>query len=89
MPNIRKIKYRQLDVAFIHKKYLPFYLLYFGSSRIYSKKIRTIASKMGYKLNEKGIFDKKTGHNIDIKAHTEKDIFDFLKIEYIKPENRK
>jgi apurinic endonuclease APN1 len=89
MPNIRKIKYRQLDVAFIHKKYLPFYLLYFGSSRIYSKKIRTIASKMGYKLNEKGIFDKKTGHNIDIKAHTEKDIFDFLKIEYVKPENRK
>jgi len=83
-----KSKYRQLDVAFIDKKYLPFYLLYFGSSREYSKKIRNIASKMGYKLNDKGLFDKKTGEKINFKPKTEKDIFDFLKIEYVKPEDR-
>lgn len=81
-------KYRQMDVAFINKKYLPFYLLYFGSSRIYSKKIRTISSKMGYKLNEKGLFYKNTGKRINFEPKIEKDIFDFLKIEYVKPENR-
>ena len=85
----KELKYRQMDVAFIDEKYLPFYLLYFGSSRIYSKKIRTIASKMGYKLNDKGLFDKSTGKRISFEPKTEKDIFDFLKIEYVKPKNRK
>jgi len=84
-----ELKYRQMDVAFIDKKYLPFYLLYFGSSREYSKKIRTIASKTGYKLNDKGLYDKKTGKKINFEPKTERDIFDFLKIEYLKPENRK
>ena len=88
-PINNKEKYRQMDVAFINKKYLPFYLLYFGSSRIYSKKIRAITSKMGYKLNEKGLFDKKTGKRINFEPKIEKDIFDFLKIEYVKPEDRK
>jgi DNA polymerase/3'-5' exonuclease PolX len=89
LSNVYEGKYRQMDVAFIDKKYLPFYLLYFGSSRIYSKKIRTIASKMGYKLNDKGLFDKNTGKRINFEPKIEKDIFDFLKIEYVKPENRK
>ncbi len=45
--------YRKMDIAFVKKKYLYFYLLYFGSGRDFSKKIRAIASKKGYKLNEK------------------------------------
>jgi DNA polymerase/3'-5' exonuclease PolX len=44
---------------------------------------------MGYKLNDKGLYDKKTGTRINFEPKTEKDIFDFLKIEYVKPENRK
>jgi DNA polymerase beta len=79
---------RQMDIAFIEKKYLPWYLLYFGSSREFSKKIRNIVSKMGYKLNEKGLFNKKTGKKIKFEPKTEKDIFNFLKINYVKPENR-
>lgn len=50
--------YRKMDIAFVKEKYLYFYLLYFGSDRDFSKKIRAIVSKIGYKLNEKGLFDK-------------------------------
>lgn len=87
-PIIKSDIVRQMDVAFINKKYLPWYLLYFGSSKDFSKKIRGIASKKGYKLNEKGLFNKKTGKRIDFEPLNEKDIFNFLNIDYIKPENR-
>ena len=80
--------YRKIDVIFIEDKYLPWYLLYFGSSRIFSKKIRKISSDLGYKLNEKGLFNKKTGNRIQFNPKNEKDIFDYLKIEYVEPEKR-
>ena len=81
-------KFYQMDMLFINTKELPWYLLYFGSSRDFSKKIRLYASKKGYKLNEKGLFDKITGKKIKLNIKTEEDIFKFLKIKYIKPENR-
>lgn len=81
-------KYRKNDVAFVDEELIPWYLLYFGSSREFSKKIRNIASKKGYKLNEKGLFNKITGVKIDFKPKNEKDIFEYLNIVYIAPENR-
>jgi len=80
--------YRKMDVAFVDKENLIWYLLYFGSGRDFSKKIRGIFSKNGYKLNEKGLFDKKTGVKIDFNPNSEKDIFDYIGIDYIIPENR-
>lgn len=80
--------YRQMDVAIIEEKYLPWYLLYFGSSKDFSKKIRMISSKLGYKLNERGLYDKKTNKRINFNPKNEKEIFDYLKIDYILPENR-
>ena len=83
-----KSKYYQMDVAFIKEKQLPWYLLYFGSSRDFSKKIRLIASKKGYKLNEKGLFYKNSGKRVNFYPTKEKEIFDFLEIEYVLPKNR-
>lgn len=80
--------YHQMDVAFVKKTQLPWYFLYFGSSKYYSKKIRSIASSKGYKLNEKGLYDRKTGKKINFHPKTEKQIFAFLKIEYVPPELR-
>ena len=80
--------YRKMDIAFIEEKYLPWYLLYFGSSREFSKKIRGIASKLGYKLNEKGLFYKKNGKRVDFNPTEEKEIFDYLDLEYVPPEKR-
>jgi apurinic endonuclease APN1 len=78
----------QMDVAFIPEQQLPWYLLYFGSSVDFSKKIRLIASKKGYKLNEKGLYDKINGKRINFNPKEEKEIFKFLEIEYVLPENR-
>ena len=85
---INNTKYRKMDVAFVEEKYLPWYLLYFGSSREFSKKIRNIASKLGYKLNEKGLYYKNSGERVNFDPKKEEDIFKYLDIEYIIPEKR-
>jgi DNA polymerase/3'-5' exonuclease PolX len=77
-----------MDLAVIPESYFYFYMLYFGSSRNFSKYIRKIASSKGYKLNEKGLFDKKTGKKIALQPTSEKDIFDFLEIPYVQHEDR-
>ena len=81
-------KIYQMDVSFIREDELPWYLLYFGSSRNFSKRIRLHASKLGYKLSEKGLFNKINGKRIDFYPGTEEEIFHFLNMEYVKPENR-
>ena len=84
----KKSKVHQVDFGFVEEKNKFFYILYFSSSRDFSKKIRMMASKKGYKLNEKGLYNKKSGKLIDFQPKSEKDIFDYLDIDYIKPENR-
>ena len=78
----------QMDIIFIKKNELPWYLLYFGSSQSFAKKIRLYASQKGYKLNDKGLFDKKTGRRIPFYPKSEKEIFDFLGHPYVAPKNR-
>ena len=80
--------YRKIDIAYVEEKYLPWYLLYFGSSRDFSKKIRSIASKLGYKLNEKGLYYKNSEEKVNFNPSDEKDIFKYLHMEYIPPEKR-
>jgi DNA polymerase beta len=80
--------YRKIDVAIIDNKYLPWYLLYFGSSREFSKKIRLYASKLGYKLNESGLYDKNSGERINFYPKNEEEIFKYLNMDYVRPENR-
>jgi DNA polymerase/3'-5' exonuclease PolX len=83
-----KERIRQLDMVLIEKDEYPWYILYFGSGRDFSKKIRGIASNKGYRLNEKGLYNKKTGERIDFSPKSERDIFDFLEIPFIRPELR-
>lgn len=82
-------KIHQMDIIFIDEKNLPWYLLYFGSSVEFSKKIRRIAIEKGYKLSEHGLTDRRTGEKIQFEPKTEKNIFKFLNIKYIKPSARK
>lgn len=61
-------------------------LFYFTGSKNYNISTRKIAIKKGYKLNEYGLFDKKT--NKLIAGKTEKEITDKLGIPLPKPEDR-
>jgi len=82
---------RHMDIIFINTKELPWWLLYFGSDVTFSRNIRAYASKKGYKLNEKGLF-KKTKDNkykrVNFNPKNEEEIFTYLGLDYVKPENR-
>ena len=73
---------RRVDFLYSSPEEYPFSVLYFTGSKGFNVVMRSHALKLGYSLNEHGL----TGSN-----HTftdEKSIFDFLKLEYIPPEER-
>lgn len=61
-------------------------LFYFTGNKNYNIEMRRIAIKKGCKLNEYGLFDKKSGKMIAGK--TEKEIMKALGVKYINPEDR-
>ena len=87
---ILKTKYskyhRHIDIRLIPINIYPFYLLYFGSGEMFSRRIRHYASQLGFKLSDTSLINLITGDKLKVKD--EKDIFKFLNIEYIKPEDR-
>lgn len=48
--------------------------------------MRNVALAQGYSLNEYSLTEKKTSKKIYVK--TEKDIFKFLKMDYVEPKDR-
>jgi DNA polymerase (family 10) len=61
-------------------------LLYFTGNKSYNIEIRKIAIKKGYKLNEYGLFEKKTGKRVAGK--TEQEVLGRLGLRWISPEKR-
>ena len=76
----------QVDLRVIEDKSFGAALQYFTGSKEHNVKIRSIAIKQGYKLNEYGLFDKKTEKFLVGK--NEKDIYNKLGLDYIEPELR-
>ena len=77
---------RRVDFLFTDPKQYAFALLYFTGSKSFNTAMRAHALKLGYSMNEhtiKGALP--TG---GLEFHTEKDIFDFLGLQFVKPENR-
>ena len=58
--------YRHIDIALYPSDIKPYAILYFTSGKIANQIIREKAKKMGYKLNEFGLFNRKTGEKINI-----------------------
>ena len=63
------------------------YLLYRTGSADFNMSMRALAKKLGYSLNEHGLFNRETGELIANKS--EEDIFRALGLEYIEPKDRK
>jgi DNA polymerase/3'-5' exonuclease PolX len=61
-------------------------LIYFTGSYQLNTIMRSKAKKLGYKLNEYGLYKLKS--DIPIVLNSEKDLFDILKIEYLEPQQR-
>ena len=70
----------------------PFAVLYFTGSKTFNTVMRGNALKMGFSLNEHGIYKKQPGKDkeekVDQVFKDEKDIFTFLKMDYRGPTER-
>lgn len=78
----------KIEVDLIHatEEDHAFQMLYLTGSKEHNIKMRSIAKRLGYLLNQKGLFI--NGKRINREFATDRDIFDYLKIPYVKPENR-
>lgn len=76
----------QTDLRLIKKADFGAALLYFTGSKEHNIWLRKIAIVRGYKLNEYGLFNRKTSNKIASK--TEEEIYKRLGLEYIPPEKR-
>lgn len=76
----------QADLRVIKPESWGAALLYFIGSKNYNIWMRKVAIKKGFKLNEYGLFDKKTGKMF--KSDEEKAITDKLGLKWLKPEDR-
>ena len=82
---------RRVDFLYTPPDEFAFAILYFTGSKIFNTVMRQRALDRGYTLNEHGIYHMvsgKKGAKVDQAFPTEKSIFDFLDMEYKKPEER-
>ena len=79
-------KARRMDIMYTPPEEYAFGILYFTGSDDFNKEMRKYALQLGYTLNEHRIMGK-TNKKV-IKIETERGIFKFLGIPYVKPENR-
>lgn len=83
--------YRRVDFLYTTPYEYPFSVLYFTGSKMFNTVMRGHALKMGFTMNEHGIYKMSGNQKSDKVDHIfqeEKDIFDFLHLEYVKPLNR-
>ena len=78
-------QYMRIDIRLVTPQQYPYAILYFTGSKNTNTFMRNKAIKLGLKLNEYGLFD--ADNNI-IELKTEKDIFKYLDINYLEPQDR-
>jgi len=83
---------RRVDFMYTSQEEYPFAVLYFTGSKTFNTVMRGHALKMGVSLNEHGLYKKQPGMEKEAKVDDvfkdEKDIFDYLKMEYKEPVDR-
>jgi len=85
-------KPRRVDFLFSPPEEYAFAVLYFTGSAVFNTVMRQHALKLGYSMNEHGLYKmiaKKKGEKLDILFPDEKSIFAFLGLEYKTPVERK
>lgn len=79
----------KMDLFNTTLKSLPFALMHYTGSYTENIIMRQAAIRKGLKLNQYGLFDKKTGDLVDINAESEEDIYKYLGKEYREPKDRR
>lgn len=84
-PKYKKIKIKT-DVFFTPPEEYLFMLLFVTGSGQFNIRMRSQAKRLGYLLNQKGLYEKDTGKQVPIK--NEKELFKLLKIGWKEPHER-
>ena len=82
---------RRVDFLYTKPDEFPFAILYFTGSKIFNTVMRHVALEKGFTMNEHGINKmeaKKKGDKVTYPFNSEKDIFNFLGLEYKHPNER-
>jgi len=74
----------EADLRVVSKEEFPYALMYFTGSKEHNVRLRGIAKRKGWKLNEYGIFD---GDNLVV-CKSEEEIYRALGLSYVQPELR-
>jgi len=85
MTTTKKVRMK-VDIFLCEKKDFIYTLLFAIGSGAFNVRMRAVAKKRGYLLNQHGLFDRKTGKQIPLK--NEKELFKFLRMTYKTPEER-
>ncbi|ULQ54246.1 DNA polymerase/3'-5' exonuclease PolX [Flavihumibacter fluvii] len=76
----------QVDLRLVHANEYGAALLYFTGSREHNIELRTWAKSKGWKLNEYGVFDAKSGKRLA--GESEEEIYRLFNMQYVPPELR-
>jgi DNA polymerase/3'-5' exonuclease PolX len=82
-------KGRRLDLLVTPKEEYAYAILYFTGSDVFNVAMRRYALTLGYTLNEHTMSPTKPGVGLPPDMETEQDIFQFLGLQYIEPQDRK
>jgi len=83
--------YRRVDFLYSSQYEYPFSVLYFTGSKIFNTVMRHQALSMGLTMNEHGLYKmigKTKGEKVAHVFRDERDIFDYLNMEYKQPHER-
>ncbi len=81
----KKHNARRIDLLIVTKETWAYSTLYFTGSKNLNVRMRAKANELGLTMNEYRMIDKE---GVYIPAKTEKDIFDYLGIKYLEPNER-
>jgi DNA polymerase/3'-5' exonuclease PolX len=79
---------RRIDIMFTKPEEYPFAILYFTGSGDFNQIMRKETNDKGFTMNEYSMKHSGTRENVDYEFSEEKDIFNFLDMEYVEPWNR-
>ena len=83
-------KRRRVDIKIWPYLQKPYASLYFTGGKYFNRSMRLYAKRQfNWKLNDKGLFDLKTGERVITTVCTEKDLFEKLQLIYKAPRDRK
>ncbi len=79
---------RRIDIMYTTPSEYPFAILYFTGSDDFNKRMRKLILEKDLTINEYSLKNKTTKQKVDHNFKEEKDIFDYLGMDYVEPWDR-